>query len=94
MNHINLFSLAKKLSNHETAIEWCREIELIPREKWCIRHKRPMVYVEEEGGLGRFRCCKNKKYNHSIAVAHNTWLLLLLCFVLSNLYYAFQLPLC
>jgi len=72
-DRINLFSLAKKLSNRQTTFEWLREMQLVPTEKWCAKHKKKMVYMEAKGSLGYFRCYKFGKYDHSITMAHNTW---------------------
>ena len=61
------------MTEHETGIEWLKEMSLIPREKCCAKHKKKMVYIETRGGLGYFRCYKSGKYDHSITAAHNTW---------------------
>ncbi|XP_078034524.1 uncharacterized protein LOC144468724 isoform X2 [Augochlora pura] len=73
MSHLNLFYIVKKMNDFTSALEWVRELGLIPTEKYCGKHKNKMMYVEVRGRLGRFRCRKMGKYDHWITAAHNTW---------------------
>ncbi|XP_078042535.1 uncharacterized protein LOC144472940 isoform X3 [Augochlora pura] len=61
------------MNDFTSALEWVRELGLIPTEKYCGKHKNKMMYVEVRGRLGRFRCRKMGKYDHWITAAHNTW---------------------
>jgi hypothetical protein len=62
------------LKDRNTCLEWCREQELLPREKNCQKGNRKMTF-DPDRGLGRFRC----RYNHrgrgpiEISAAKGTW---------------------
>ena len=64
-NKYNLIKLGELVvKNLESAIEWCENQELLPKEHVCQTCHRPMNFVKE--GLGVFRCwrsgCSSRKY--------------------------------
>lgn len=69
----NIFTLSALLRNRETTLEWLRDIELIPRERYCRTHEKNMALHEGHLECGEFICQKKSKYNHSASVAENTW---------------------
>jgi hypothetical protein len=71
----NIFRLTLRvLKDRDTCLEWCREQELLPREKNCHKCNRKMTF-DPDRGLRRFRC----RYDHrgrgtiEISAAKGTW---------------------
>ncbi len=71
----NIYRLTLRvLKDRDTCLEWCREQELLPKEKNCQKCKRKMTF-DPDRGLGRFRC----RYNHrgrgpiEISAAKGAW---------------------
>ncbi len=71
----NIYRLTLRvLKDRDTCLEWCREQELLPREKNCHKCNRKMTF-DPDRGLGRFRC----RYDHrgrgtiEISATKETW---------------------
>lgn len=60
----NLYTLSNILKNSFITLQWLRDIGLIPKERFCRKHKRYMVVYESENVCGVFCCRKKGKYNH------------------------------
>ncbi|XP_018399788.1 PREDICTED: uncharacterized protein LOC108777409 [Cyphomyrmex costatus] len=70
----NLFKLGRILSNRESTLEWVRTVGLIPKERYCAKHKKAMILYEDRLVCGEF-VCRSKKGTkfHSKTVTENTW---------------------
>ncbi|XP_043478507.1 uncharacterized protein LOC122508906 [Leptopilina heterotoma] len=69
----NIFALSVILQNRESTLQWLRDEELIPSERFCSKHKKNMTLTESAFTCGQFVCEKKGKYCHRHTVAENTW---------------------
>ncbi|KAL0811986.1 hypothetical protein ABMA28_009384 [Loxostege sticticalis] len=59
-------------STEEQCIRFSEERGLLPTEKMCTYHKKPMT-LSNKGQVGQFRCRKGKCRNKSYSRAAGTW---------------------
>ena len=70
-NKYNLIKLGELVvKNPESAIEWCKNQELLPKERVCQTCHRPMNFVK---GLDVFRCWRSGCSSRRYPVAKDTW---------------------
>ncbi|XP_051171181.1 uncharacterized protein LOC127288027 [Leptopilina boulardi] len=69
----NIFKLSSILQNRGRTLQWLRDFELIPSERYCTKHQKNMKLYEDKYQCGQFVCQKKNKYNHTVSVAENTW---------------------
>jgi len=69
----NLYTLSNIFKDSSSTLQWLRDHELIPTQRYYAKHKRYMTLVESKNICGIFQCQKKGKYNHNVAVAENTW---------------------
>jgi len=69
----NLYTLVNILKNSSSTIQWLRDRELIPTQRYCTQHKCYMTLIESKNVCSIFQCQKINKYSHNATVAENTW---------------------
>ncbi|CAL1671812.1 unnamed protein product [Lasius platythorax] len=69
----NMYTLTNILKDSSTMLQWLRDVELIPKERYCRKHKRYMILYESKNVCRIFHCQRKGKYNHEASVAENTW---------------------
>lgn len=71
----NIYRLSLEvLKDRDTCLEWCRQRELILREKMCSKCNKKMTF-QSDHGLGRFRCRRDHsgKGEINVSAVSNTW---------------------
>lgn len=69
----NLVKLAMIITDKKKLMTWLQELQLIPKEKYCRKHKKNMVFCyEPDRVFGRF-ACKTKNQCHKVSLTENTW---------------------
>ena len=80
---MNIIKLGREvLTSKERCIEWCQNMNLVPRQKSCPICEQPMSFDANRGVSGRWRCKKRSLHRQinrrgqeevEIAVADGTW---------------------
>ncbi|CAH0723505.1 unnamed protein product, partial [Brenthis ino] len=69
----NMNKVIQRLDTREQCLQFAEDRQLIPREKQCSYHRRPMSLIIQNGLVGTFRCRKSNCRTKSISRATGTW---------------------
>ncbi|RVE43023.1 hypothetical protein evm_012335 [Chilo suppressalis] len=69
----NLRKIHQTLATPDDCIRFAEENGLVPREKMCSYHRRPMKLVRNSQNFGTFRCFKSNCRSKTYSQALGTW---------------------
>ncbi|CAG4986836.1 unnamed protein product [Parnassius apollo] len=69
----NWRKIFSKLGTHEQCVQFAEERGLIPVDKICAYHRKPMILTKEAGQVGKFRCRKSNCRTKTVSRAIGTW---------------------
>ncbi|XP_076649422.1 uncharacterized protein LOC143357070 [Halictus rubicundus] len=72
MSKWNRRRLMCEIKNGEDAIRWTQNQNLLPKTRYCKKHRKEMTLHLNRHGIGTFRC-KTKTKQHEITITKNTF---------------------